>query len=129
MPVATRTMASSGTRSAGIQQLLAAEKKADERISRARTQKANRLKQAHADAKAEVEAYRAQRESEFQAKLQAHGDSTSSESTQLKADTDLKLAALKTNVAKSRDEVIKTLLEIVSKVEPTVHQNFKVAEK
>lgn len=43
----------------GIQQLLAAEKKAAEKINEARKRKAKRLKQANDEAKAEIEKCRA----------------------------------------------------------------------
>lgn len=43
------------SQTAGIQQLLAAEKKAAEKINEARKRKAKRLKQANDEAKAEIE--------------------------------------------------------------------------
>lgn len=47
------------SQTAGIQQLLAAEKRAAEKINEARKRKAQRLKQAKQEAQAEIEKYRA----------------------------------------------------------------------
>lgn len=49
------------SQTAGIQQLLAAEKRAAEKINEARKRKAQRLKQAKQEAQAEIEKYRAVR--------------------------------------------------------------------
>uniref|UniRef100_A0A5S6QM08 V-type proton ATPase subunit G n=1 Tax=Trichuris muris TaxID=70415 RepID=A0A5S6QM08_TRIMR len=53
------------SQTSGIQQLLAAEKKAAEQVNEARKRKARRLKQAKEEAQQEIEKYREQREQQF----------------------------------------------------------------
>ena len=62
----------------GIQKLLAAEQEAQAIVTAARAEKTSRLRQAKAEADAEIAAYRAQREETYQSLLRSRsGDSGS----------------------------------------------------
>merc|ERR1712241_701650 len=58
-------LATMASQTQGIQQLLTAEKRAAEKVSEARKRKNRRLKQAKEEAQAEIEKYKAERETIF----------------------------------------------------------------
>jgi len=109
----------------GIQQLLAAEKKAAEKVSEARKRKARRLKQAKEEAQQEIEKYRTDREKAFKEFEAKHMGSREDVEARINADTTQKIEAMKHQVAASKDKVIGRLLEFVCDIKPELHQNFR----
>lgn len=118
-------MSAKGVNSPGIKQLLEAEARAAELVKQARNNKVRRLKQAQDDAVAEINNFKAQKEAEFKNRLTQNSSSGDDQSAKIDLDTKQKLAALETSVAKSKETVIKMLLDITCKVEPRVHINYK----
>ncbi|CAG7831976.1 unnamed protein product [Allacma fusca] len=109
----------------GIQQLLAAEKKAAEKVSEARKRKARRLKQAKEEAQAEIERYRQERERQFKEFEAKHMGSREDVAASIDADTNQKIEAMKHHVASNKEQVIKRLLEIVCDIKPELHPNYR----
>lgn len=113
------------SQSAGIQQLLAAEKKAAEKVAEARKRKARRLKQAKEEAQAEIESFRAESDSkykEYENKvLGSRGDMEQS----IQDSTQRKIVDLNNMVKKNREYGLKKLLDMVYDIRPELHQNFK----
>ncbi|XP_011212081.1 V-type proton ATPase subunit G-like [Bactrocera neohumeralis] len=112
------------SQSTGIQQLLAAEKKAAEKVTEARKRKAKRLKQAKDEAVEEIEKYRAERErllKEYEAKYMG-----SREGVALKIDLDTqnKMEELKKAVENRKDLLIGDLLDLVYNIKSDVHRNY-----
>ncbi|XP_065576829.1 V-type proton ATPase subunit G-like [Artemia franciscana] len=110
----------------GIQQLLAAEKKAAERVKEARTRKARRLKQAKDEAQAEIEAYKQERERQFRDFEAKHLGSKEGVAAKIDVDTKLKIEQMNKMVMQNKENVIKTLLDLVSDIKPTIHKNLRV---
>ncbi len=71
----------------GIQQLLAAEKRAAEKVSEARKRKNRRLKQAKEEAQAEIEKYKAERERQFKEHEARHVGSKGDIAARIEQDT------------------------------------------
>nr|CAD7258053.1 unnamed protein product [Timema shepardi]CAD7569555.1 unnamed protein product [Timema californicum] len=102
----------------GIQQLLAAEKRAAEKVSEARKRKARRLKQAKEEAQDEIEKYRQEREKqfkEFEAKVML---------ILIEADTKVKIDEMNKQVTVHKEQVIQKILELVYDIKPELHQNY-----
>eukprot|EP00042_Codosiga_hollandica_P002762 m.12301 g.12301 ORF g.12301 m.12301 type:complete len:118 (+) comp17400_c0_seq1:190-543(+) len=115
----------SGANSQGVQQLLAAEKKASEIVKNARAHKAKRLKDAKVQADAEIEKYRNECETAFKQKEASHDGETDTAMIKITSEKVTKLNVLDTNVRTNKEAVILKLLEITMQVEPKVHINFK----
>uniref|UniRef100_A0A8C5R705 V-type proton ATPase subunit G n=1 Tax=Leptobrachium leishanense TaxID=445787 RepID=A0A8C5R705_9ANUR len=98
------------SQSAGIQQLLQAEKRAAERVSEARKRKNRRLKQAKEEAQAEVEQYRLQRDKEFKAKEAAALGTQGSCSEEVQKETVDKILAIQENNQQNSEKVLENLL-------------------
>lgn len=75
----------------GIQQLLAAEKKAADKVAEARKRKARRLKQAKEEAQTEIEAYRQEREKQFKEFESKHLGSRDDVAAKIDMDMKMKL--------------------------------------
>uniref|UniRef100_A0A5F4WA06 V-type proton ATPase subunit G n=1 Tax=Callithrix jacchus TaxID=9483 RepID=A0A5F4WA06_CALJA len=105
----------------GIWQLLQAEK-----VSEARRRKNQRLKQAKAAAKAEIEQYHLQREKEFKAKEAAALGSHGSCSTKVEKETQEKMTILQTYFQQNRDEILDNLLAFVCDIRPEIHENYRI---
>ncbi|KAL3870590.1 hypothetical protein ACJMK2_038639 [Sinanodonta woodiana] len=110
----------------GIQQLLAAEKKAAEKVSEARKRKAKRLKQAKEEAQSEIEAYRAQREAQYKryedSVLGSRGD------TEAKIDeiTKRRIKEIAEGVNRNKKQSLDMLLKAVYDIEPVLHENLRL---
>ncbi|XP_067615441.1 V-type proton ATPase subunit G [Eurosta solidaginis] len=108
----------------GIQQLLAAEKKAAEKVAEARKRKARRLKQAKDEATEEIEKYRQERErlfKEFEAK---HMGSREGVAAKIDADTRNKIAEMERAIASRKEPVISEVLQFVYNISPELHKNY-----
>ena len=106
-----------------IQKLLQAEKRAQDVISQARVKKQARMKQAKDEAKAEVLAYKANRESEFkQLEGQVLGDKSQAEAG-MQQKTDIDIQKLHEPVNATENAVIDKLNELVCDVKPVLHYN------
>ncbi|XP_063792501.1 V-type proton ATPase subunit G 1 [Pseudophryne corroboree] len=114
------------SQSAGIQQLLQAEKRAAERVGEARKRKNRRLKQAKEEAQAEIEQYRLQREKEFKAKEAAALGSHGSCSEEMEKETLEKMSVIEEDYRKNRETVLEQLLSFVCDVKPEIHVNYRV---
>jgi len=109
----------------GIQQLLAAEKRAAEKVSDARKRKARRLKQAKEEAQAEIERYRTEREKQFKDFEAKHMGSREEVAARIDQDTIAKIEGMKKQVANNKEQVMNRLLEIVCEIKPELHRNYR----
>ncbi|XP_046738511.1 V-type proton ATPase subunit G [Diprion similis] len=110
----------------GIQQLLAAEKRAAEKVSDARKRKARRLKQAKEEAQDEIEKYRQEREKQFREFEAKHMGSKEDVAARIEADTKVKIEEMNRAVAIHKDPVMLKILELVYDIKPELHKNYRV---
>ena len=94
----------------GIQQLLAAEK-------RARKRKNRRLKQAKDEAQVEIEKYMAERDRAFK--------DNEAKNVGSKEDIAIKIDVMNRSVASNKAEVISNLISLVCDIKPEVHKNYR----
>jgi len=87
-----------------------------------------RLKDARAEASKEIEQYKQAKEEEFRAFESSHAGTTSTAQTAVDKETDEKLKAINEAFNKSRDMVVKKLLDRVVLVKPELHRNLKKLE-
>jgi len=113
------------SQTAGIQQLLQAEKKAAEKINDARKRKAKRLKQAKEEAQAEIDKYRQDRESQFRQYEAKHLGTKEDIAARIEKETQTQLEQMQRNIQMNKDKVIKDLLATVCDIVPEVHQNLR----
>ncbi|KAL1453738.1 hypothetical protein WDU94_010053 [Cyamophila willieti] len=109
----------------GIQQLLAAEKRAAEKVSEAKKRKARRLKQAKEEAQEDIEKYRQEREKvfrEYEAKFMGSRDDVAAK---IESDTKLKIDEMNKAVEKNKETVIAKVLDLVYDIKPELHKNFR----
>merc|ERR1711902_285890 len=97
----------------GIQQLLAAEKRAAEKVAEARKRKNRRLKQAKEEAQVEIEKYKAERERSFKDNEAKNVGSKEDIATKIAADTKVKIEAMNRSVASNKGDVIANLITLV----------------
>ena len=109
----------------GIQQLLAAEKRAAEKVAEARKRKNRRLKQAKEEAQVEIEKYKAERERAFKDNEAKNVGSKEDIATKIEADTKVKIEAMNRSVASNKGEVISNLITLVCDIKPEVHKNYR----
>ena len=109
----------------GIQQLLAAEKRAAEKVSEARKRKNRRLKQAKEEAQAEIEKYKAEREKQFREHEARYVGSKGDIANKIEMDTKSKIAEMNNAVKVNKQNVIDNLISAASNIKPQVHQNFR----
>ncbi|KAI1301615.1 putative V-type proton ATPase subunit G [Halotydeus destructor] len=111
----------------GIQQLLAAEKRAAEKVAEARKRKARRLKQAKDEAVAEIERFKAEREKTFRDYEQEHMGSRDDIASRIEADTRDKIEGMTKSLATNKETVITDLLDrVISDVKPELHKNLRL---
>jgi len=112
----------------GIQQLLAAEKKAAEKVSEARKRKARRLKQAKEEAQAEIEKYRVERERQFKEYEMKHMGSRDDIAARIEAETKVKIDTMQKSVHGNKGKVIERILTLAYDIKPELHINMRVAK-
>ncbi|KAJ8680940.1 hypothetical protein QAD02_016727 [Eretmocerus hayati] len=108
----------------GIQQLLAAEKRAAEKVSDARKRKARRLKQAKEEAQDEIEKYRQEREKQFREFENKHMGSKEDVAHRIDADTKVKIEEMNSQVSSHKDTVMHQVLDLVYNIKPELHKNY-----
>ncbi|KAH9815358.1 H+-ATPase G subunit-domain-containing protein, partial [Melampsora americana] len=109
----------------GIQALLDAEKEAAKIVEKAREYRSQKIKDARGEASKEIESLRSKREEEFQNFQSTHTGSTDDQQREIDTETEAKIESIKSEFAKNRETVVKTLLEKVIDVQPEPHRNFK----
>ncbi|XP_033225517.1 V-type proton ATPase subunit G [Belonocnema kinseyi] len=109
----------------GIQQLLAAEKRAAEKVSEARKRKALRLKQAKKEAHDEIEKYREEREKQFREFEAKHMGSKEDVAARIDADTQLKIEEMNIAVGHHKNTVMMKILDLVYDIKPELHKNYR----
>ncbi|XP_063369494.1 V-type proton ATPase subunit G [Cydia strobilella] len=109
----------------GIQQLLAAEKRAAEKVSEARKRKAKRLKQAKDEAQDEVEKYRQERERQFKEFEAKHMGTREGVAAKIDAETRVKIDEMNKMVKTQQDAVIQDILSLVYDIKPELHVNYR----
>ncbi|CAK5089589.1 unnamed protein product [Meloidogyne enterolobii] len=117
------------SQTAGIQQLLAAEKRAAEKINEARKRKAQRLKQAKQEAQAEIDKYREEREKRFKEFEHNYLGARDDIAAQIKRETDETLSEMTRSVAANKQQVIVRLLQLVCDIRPELHHNLQLQLK
>ena len=117
------------SQTAGIQQLLAAEKRAAEKINEARKRKAQRLKQAKQEAQAEIEKYRAERERQFKEYEQQYLGTKEDIETSIRRETESTLQQMEHSVKANSQQVIVRLLQLVCDIRPELHHNLQLQKK
>ncbi|XP_022818379.1 V-type proton ATPase subunit G [Spodoptera litura] len=110
----------------GIQQLLAAEKRAAEKVSEARKRKAKRLKQAKEEAQDEVEKYRQERERQFKEFEAKHMGTREGVAAKIEAETKIKIDEMNKMVKAQQEAVIKDILNLVYDIKPELHTNYRI---
>ncbi|CAH0718018.1 unnamed protein product, partial [Brenthis ino] len=110
----------------GIQQLLAAEKRAAEKVSEARKRKAKRLKQAKEEAQDEVEKYRQERERQFKDFEAKHMGTREGVAAKIDAETKVKIEEMNKMVKVQQEAVIKDILSLVYDIKPELHVNYRL---
>ncbi|XP_060525286.1 V-type proton ATPase subunit G-like [Cylas formicarius] len=108
----------------GIQQLLAAEKRAAEKVAEARKRKVKRIKQARDEAQAEIEVYRAERERQFREYEAKYMGSKEDIAAKIDKETEVFLQNLEKMVIDNKEKVIEELIELAVDVKPEVHRNY-----
>ena len=108
----------------GIQQLLAAEKKAAEKVAEARKRKARRLKQAKDEATEEIEKYRQERERQFKEFEAKHMGSREGVASKIDQETRLKIDDMERAVSQRKEPVIQEILQYVYNITPEMHKNY-----
>ncbi|XP_038218371.1 V-type proton ATPase subunit G [Zerene cesonia] len=110
----------------GIQQLLAAEKRAAEKVSEARKRKAKRLKQAKEEAQDEVEKYRQERERQFKEFEAKHMGTREGVAAKIEAETKIKIEEMNKMVQTQQEVVIQDILQLVYDIKPELHMNYRL---
>lgn len=114
------------SQSTGIQQLLAAEKRAAEKVAEARKRKGRRLRQAKEEAQSEIESYRNQREGQYKKYEQSVLGSRGDREKQIEKDTDRKIVEIQENVRKNRQKALSSVLDMVYDIKPELHTNLRL---
>lgn len=113
----------------GIQQLLAAEKRAAEKVGEARKRKQRRLKQAKEEAQEEIERYRQERERQFKEFEAKHMGSREGVAAKIDADTVVKIDDMSRSISVNKAALIEEVLQLVYDIKPTLHKNFQIMAK
>lgn len=109
--------------SSGIQSLLKTEKEAAEIVNEARKYRTNQLKSAKADAQAEVDEYKKQKEAELQEFESKHDGLNDSISKEADATVEKELASIKAKFSEKKNEVVKLLVDAAITPSPELHIN------
>jgi len=110
----------------GIQQLLAAEKRAADKVAEARKRKARRLKQAKEEAQAEIESYRQEREKQFKDFESKHLGSRDDVAAKIDADMRSKMVTINDCMAANKELVIQQMIKYIYEIKPAIHKNIRV---
>ncbi|KAK5647917.1 hypothetical protein RI129_002809 [Pyrocoelia pectoralis] len=110
----------------GIQQLLAAEKKAAEKVSEARKRKTKRIKQAREEATAEIEKYRQERERQYKEFEYKHLGSKEDIAARIDKDTQIHFEQIESDAKNNKEQVLSELLDLVYNINAEVHPNYFV---
>jgi len=110
----------------GIQQLLAAEKRAADKVAEARKNKARRLKQAKEEAQAEIESYRQEREKQFKDFESKHLGSRDDVAAKIEADMHSKMQSINQCMAANKEQVIQQMIKYIYEIKPAIHKNIRV---
>ncbi|XP_065168922.1 V-type proton ATPase subunit G-like [Atheta coriaria] len=110
----------------GIQQLLAAEKRAAEKVSEARKRKARRLKQAKEEAQDEIEKYRTERERQFRDFEAKHMGSREDVAAKIEQDTKHRIEEMNKAIISQKEPVMREVLQLVYDIRPEMHKNYRV---
>lgn len=115
------------TQSQGIQQLIAAEKKASERVTDARKRRQKRLKQARDEAATEITKFKADRQAKFQEfETKYLGDREGIEQ-RINTETNVKLTEMEKIIRDHKDRVMNDILtRVVWEVDPKLNQNVRL---
>lgn len=97
-----------------VQLLLAAEKRASEKVAEARKRKARRLKQAKEEAVADIEQFKAERQLAFQKYESEHMGSRGDIAKKIDQETDEKLQAMSGRIDSTKKVIIERLIEEVT---------------
>lgn len=95
---------------AGIQELMAAETRASQIVAEARIGRGARMKQAKADAQELIDAYRAEKQQEFNTSVLAAGGTGGSASAQLQAETEKEISNMTGQFERNKQKCIDVLL-------------------
>ncbi|KAL5011768.1 hypothetical protein ScPMuIL_010319 [Solemya velum] len=112
------------SQSTGIQQLLAAEKKAAEKVAEARKRKAKRLKQAKEEAQADIEKYRGERETQYKRYEESVLGSRGDMEARIAESTKQKIHEISDNVHTNKELALKKLLDIMFEIKPELHETY-----
>ncbi|XP_056630897.1 V-type proton ATPase subunit G [Diorhabda carinulata] len=111
--------------SQGVQQLLAAEKRAADKVTEARKRKARRLKQAKEEAQDEIEKYRKERERQFREFEAKHMGSREDVAAKIEQDTKRRVEEMNKTVLNQKQPVIQEFLKLVYDIKPEIHKNYR----
>lgn len=100
----------------GIQKLLGAEQEASRIVAETRKAKAERLRQAKAEAEKEIAAYRAEREGAYQKKLAESSSGAASTLERLTKETDANISQVHADVAAKKNLVVDLIVNHVTTV-------------
>ena len=109
----------------GIQQLLAAEKRAAEKVAEARKRKTKRLKQAKEEAQDEIEKYRKERERQFREFEAKHMGSREDVAAKIDQDTKQRIDDMNRAVASHKEPVVQEMLKLIYDISPQLHKNYR----
>ncbi|EAT34456.1 AAEL013302-PA [Aedes aegypti] len=109
----------------GIQQLLAVEKRAAEKVGEARKRKQRRLKQAKEEAQEEIERYRQERERQFKEFEAKHMGSREGVAAKIDADTVLKIEEMNRSIFTNKAALINEILKLVYDIKSQLHKNYQ----
>jgi V-type H+-transporting ATPase subunit G len=101
---------------AGIQKLMQAEQVAQQLIQKARQEKAAKIKQAQQEAEREVAQYKASREDQYKAMMEAGKGDAAGRLTKLEFETKVAIGKLESSVAAKKALATKAIIGWVTKV-------------
>merc|ERR1712062_288895 len=112
------------TQSQGIQQLLAAEKKAAEIVAEAGKKRTKRLKQAKDEAVIDVEAFKAEKEKAHKILEQQILGSRSTNDDSIKIKTENLIKEMTESFEANNAKTMQDILDAVSQIDVEKHKNF-----
>ncbi|KAL7581145.1 hypothetical protein ACA910_005939 [Epithemia clementina (nom. ined.)] len=96
--------------STGIQELMAAETRASQIVAEARIGRGDRMKQAKVEAQVLIDAYRAEKQEEFNNMVLSKGGSEGNASAKLQADTNKEIQEMQSSFQKNATQAVDLLL-------------------
>jgi len=97
-------------------------------VESSRKYRVQKLKDARSEASKEIEEYKKAKEAEFKAFEASRAGTTSNAQTTVDKETELKLQSITDSYNKSKDAVVKKLLDRVVLVKPELHRNLRKLE-